>query len=119
MLSSAVKIEKDKTGVETIRWLRGDAPVFDGDESKLNEPATVSAVSTPSREPNFEASKYCRLLHPQRDIRMTFARSQGMEPKPRDELDREPVDPWTDEIGPLLNDVLFRPDPISTLRYCK
>ena len=114
LLPSAVKIQKDRTG-DIIRWIRGDAPVFDGDEIKVNEPATDRTVNTPSREPDFEVSEYCRLLHTLGDARVTSTRSQLMEPKTRDELDREPVDPWTDAMAPLFNDVFFRPHPISSL----
>ena len=60
---------------------------------KVNEPATDRTFNMPSREPDFEASEYCRLLHTLGDARMTATRSQLMEPKTHDELDREPVDP--------------------------
>ena len=115
LLQFAVKIQKYRTGGDIIRWIPGDVPVFDRYEIKVNEPATDRTVNTPSREPEFEASEYCKLLHTLGNARLTSTRSQLMKPKTRDELDREPVDPWTDAIALLFNDVLFRPHPISSL----
>lgn len=115
LLPSAVEIEKNGSGVEIIGWLRGDVPVFESEEIKVKEPTTPGTANTSSREPDFEASEYYRSLHTLSDARMTSVGSQLMEPQTRDELDRECIDPWTDEIVPLFNDDLFKPHAISSL----
>jgi hypothetical protein len=62
-----------------------------------------------TRSPIFSASEYARLLHVLVDARMTSARRLLSRPRDRDELDREPVNPWDVHMAPLFNDSRFAP----------
>eukprot|EP00177_Eucheuma_denticulatum_P005710 GFKZ01010406.1.p1 GENE.GFKZ01010406.1~~GFKZ01010406.1.p1 ORF type:complete len:471 (+),score=76.14 GFKZ01010406.1:658-2070(+) len=113
---TVVKITKQANGSELVQWLKGDCPVYDHGEIMVGEPELANAqVNTVTREPKFEASEYCRLLHVLADPRMTSARGLLMKPKPKKELDPSYTDPWTEHIAPLFNDQGFRPDPVDTL----
>jgi hypothetical protein len=68
-----------------------------------------------TRAPAFSASEYARLLHVLVDARMTIARRLLSRPRDRDELDREPVNPWDDHIAPLFNDSNFAPVACDTV----
>lgn len=120
--STSVRVTKTITGEEKIFWGSEDVPIFNGKRLKSDflyripiKTLNVSGEAFNAREPGFEASEYCRLLHVLPDARMTTARTQLTIPKSREELDTEHVDPWTDHIAPIFNDSMFKPDPVFTL----
>jgi hypothetical protein len=67
-----------------------------------------------ARSPPFTASDFCRLFHALIDGRMATARRLLTEPRDRDELDREPLDPW-ELIAEVFNSEDFKPDAIDEL----
>ena len=88
-----MRVNKDVQGQEDFEWVRGDVPVFDNSESIVGKPDICQdQVVCRTREPDFEASEYCRLPHVLADPRMTTARAQLMEPRTRDELDGGYID---------------------------
>ncbi|CDF35152.1 unnamed protein product [Chondrus crispus] len=116
--STAVKIIRNRAGEDELQWVRGDKPRFEGSEVIVGEPnleITQESFDETQRQPNFEANEYCRLLHVLADSRMLVARAQMMEPRSRDELDGEFIDPWSDYIPPMYNDVNFKPEPCSSV----
>ena len=115
LAATQVKIHKNAAGVEAIAWVRGDIPVFDGDEVKIGEPSLNQSNPAPCREPSFEASEYARILHVLGDTRMLTARQLLMEPRTRDELDGEPIDVWFEHVAPLFNEISFKPDAVAVL----
>lgn len=46
---------------------------------------------------------------------MTTELSQVMKPKTREKLDQDPIDPWSDHITQLYNDISFKPNPASSV----
>ena len=114
--STSVRVTKDIKGQEDFQWVRGDVPVFIKSEIIVGKPDICQdQVVCRTREPDFEASEYCRLLHVLADPRMTTARAQLMESRTRDELDSGNIDPWSDSISSLFNDVDFTPCPVEKL----
>jgi hypothetical protein len=69
----------------------------------------IDSAAGASRAPAFTASEHARILHVLIDARMTSARRLLSRPRERDELDREPINPWDDHICPLFNDRSFAP----------
>jgi hypothetical protein len=67
-----------------------------------------------ARSPPFTASDFCRLFHAFIDGRIATARRLLTEPRDRDELDREPLEPWG-LIAELFNSEDFKPDAIDEL----
>jgi hypothetical protein len=63
--------------------------------------------------PIFE-SEFCRLFHALIDGRMTTAQIMLTESRDREELDREPLDPWK-LIAELFNSESFKPDALNEL----
>jgi hypothetical protein len=65
-----------------------------------------------ARSPPFTASDFCWLFHAFINGRMATARPLLAEPRDRDELDTEPLDPW-ELIAELFNSEDFKPDAID------
>ncbi|PXF41876.1 hypothetical protein BWQ96_08411 [Gracilariopsis chorda] len=95
--ATVVKVKRTAAGEEHVEWMRGDVQLFDGDNVKVGQPFVGEGSNMNSgtvvREPDFEANEYCRLLHVLADDRMTTARAQLMEPRTREELDADNIDP--------------------------
>ena len=102
--STTVKVVKESNGAEGIHWSRGDIPVLEDENVLFSLPILREYREQDGkrqREPDFEASEFCRLLHVMNDSRMTTTRSMLMEPRTLAQLDSEPVDVWIDSIAPF------------------
>ena len=110
---TTVKVTKEPGGTEGLHWSRRDILVLEDEEVILGisllQDYQAQSDGTRQREPDFESSDFCRLLHVLNDARMTRTRSMLMEPRTRADLDAESVDVWTDHIAPLFNDATFEP----------
>jgi hypothetical protein len=67
------------------------------------------------RRPSFGVGELAHLLHTVTDPRISTARRLVCERRNREDLDAQPVCPWTDHIAPLFNGPHFKPDRITEL----
>jgi hypothetical protein len=123
---ATARVEKGREGTpDKVIWKCKNGPRLTDDgldivPNTLYESATASAVlgaschRGPVREPPFTASEYARLMHCLADPRMMHARALIATPRDRDELDREPICPWTQHIAPLFNSERFTPPKVTT-----
>ena len=101
---------------QKIVWYRGDIPKFRDDGAvKIGAPDAFESRQASGRELPFEVSEYARLLHVLMDPRMLASLARDCGRKSRDDLDREPEDPWSLSFGPLYNDPSFKPPRTSQL----
>lgn len=110
-----VKVTKARFESEedTIEWKSGDVPRFNSDGGIVLASSETPYADQPIRQPPFQASEYCRLLHIFKDSRMTSVVEQIRRQFTRQELDAERGDPWTDQIAPLFNDLSFKSQKVA------
>jgi hypothetical protein len=113
--SSTSPIFHEEAGFTYVRpGATATSGVGAGIEGAAAAGASIQTGGASARSPPVTASDFCRLFHALIDGRMATARRPLTEPRDRDELDREPLDPW-ELIAEVVNSEDFKPDAIDEL----